>query len=756
MISNTLLQNAPRAAEAYRFAVASPAVVQDLSRRGFLKLAGGAAGLVLAFQFTGRSAKAAGLLAPLESTAGSGGGAFAPNAFLRIAPDGIVTIVVNHSEMGQGIVTALPMLVAEELDADWSKVRTEFAPVDAAYNHAMFGIQMTGGSTSTWTEYERLRMSGATARAMLVEAAAQEWGVPVSECHTEPGVVVHTSGKRLDYGALAERAAKLTPPQKVALKDPKTFRLLGKPTPRLDSRAKVTGTAEFGLDVRRPGALVAVVARAPVFSGKLVSYDAEIAKRIPHVKAVVAVPSGVAIVATDYWTAKQGRDAILPSSKWDAPPEALIDTDEQAKKFAELSRGSGAVAKQEGDAEAALKTAMTVIEADYALPYLAHAPMEPLNATVEWTDAGVEVWTGTQFQTMDRMNVASVFGLKPELVKIHTTFLGGGFGRRATPPSDWIVEAAHVVKSARAAGVNAPIKTVWSREDDLAGGYYRPMFHHRVRGGLDAQGKVVAWHQVIVGQSFLVGTPFEKAMVKNGVDETSVEGASDSPYRVPARRVELISPKLPVTTLWWRSVGHTHTALAVECFIDELAAAAKRDPLELRRELLPPESRERRVLEAAIERSGYGKRELPSGHKHGIAVHQSFGSYVAQVAEVSIEAGRVRVHHITAAVDCGTVVNPLTVEAQIQGGIVYALSALMYGEITMKEGRVQQTNFHQYPVLRIYETPVVDVHVIASGDKMGGIGEVAVPPTFAAVLNGVYQLTGNRIRTLPLSRSGLA
>jgi isoquinoline 1-oxidoreductase beta subunit len=382
--------------------------------------------------------------------------------------------------------------------------------------------------------------------------------------------------------------------------------------------------------------------------------------------------------------------------------------------------------------------------------------MEPLNATVEVTDTGVQVWTGTQFQTMDRMQVAKVFDLKPEQVQIHTTFLGGGFGRRATPPSDWVQEAAQVAKAARAAGLNAPIKTVWSREDDLAGGYYRPMFHHRLVGGLDANGKVVAWQQTLVGQSFLVGTPFESAMVKNGVDETSVEGASDSPYRVPARRVELVSPKLPVTTLWWRSVGHTHTALAVECFLDELAHAAKRDPLELRRELLPPESRERRALELAVEKSGYGKAKLPAGHFHGLAVHQSFGSYAAEVAEVSVDDGRVRVHRVTAAVDCGTVVNPLTVEAQIQGGIVYALSALLYGEITLKEGRVQQTNFHQYPVLRIHETPVVDVHVIATGDKMGGIGEVGVPPAFPAVLNAIFAATGKRVRTLPLTRVGLA
>jgi isoquinoline 1-oxidoreductase beta subunit len=464
----------------------------------------------------------------------------------------------------------------------------------------------------------------------------------------------------------------------------------------------------------------------------------------------------VAVLAIDTWVAKQARDALAPNIKWKLSPDAQIDTAAQAVKFAALARTPGKEAEATGDVAAALRGAAKTVEADYQFPYLAHAPMEPLNATVELTAEGATVWTGTQFQTVDRAHVAAALGMKPEQVALHTTYLGGGFGRRATPTSDWVVEAAHVAKAAREAGVTVPVKTVWSREDDLAGGFYRPMFHHRLVGGIDSAGKVVAWHQTLVGQSFIFGSPFEQAIVKNGIDETAVEGAAHAPYKISARRVEIHNPALPVPTLWWRSVGHTHTALAVECFIDELAHESSRDPLELRRELLPAESRERRVLDLAIEKSGYGRTKLPAGHAHGMAVHESFGSFVAQVAEVSVQDGWPRIHRVTAAVDCGTAVNPLTIEAQIQGSVIFALSALLYGEITMKDGRVQQQNFHQYRMVRIDEAPKVEVHVIARGDKMGGIGETGVPPTFAAVLNAIFAATGKRIRSLPISRANLA
>lgn len=745
MITEQIRRESASHASAFRIAVVPPATVEELSRRGFLKTAGAAAGLVLAFSFTGRKARA-------EAMSGAAASTWKPNAFLALSPDGSVLIQVNHAEMGQGVSTALPMLVVEELDADWSRVHTAFAPVDPAYNHLGFGMQATGGSTSTPSEYERLRTVGATARAMLVQAAATRWNVPASECRSEPGVVLHTSGKRAAYADLVGDAARLTAPDKVALKDPKDFRLLGKPMRRLDSRAKVTGAAEFGLDVKRPGMLVAVVARPPAFGGAVETFDAAAVKAMAGVKAVVAVPSGVAVIARDFWSAEKGREALRKTIRWKIPAESEIDSAAQAEAFAKLARQPGAVAENTGDASAAIKAAAKTIEADYAVPYLAHAPMEPLNAVIDFRGDSAEVWTGTQFQTMDLMQVAVILGLKPEQVALHTTYLGGGFGRRATTSSDWVVEATHVVKQAREAGLVAPIKVVWTREDDLAGGYYRPMFHHRLVGGLDAAGRVVGWQQTIVGQSFIAGTPFEPFMIKNGVDDTSVEGAAHSAYRIPARRVELHSPKVPVPTLWWRSVGHSHTAMAVECFLDELARAAGRDPLELRRELLPADSRERRALDLVIEKSGYGKAKLAAGHAHGMAVHASFGSIVAMVAEASVEKGRPRVHRVTAAVDCGIVVNPLTVEAQIQGAVVYALSALLYGEITLQKGRVQQENFHQYEIATIGDTPVVDVHVIAKGDPIGGLGEPGVPPTFGAVLNALAAATGRRVRTLPLSK----
>jgi isoquinoline 1-oxidoreductase beta subunit len=726
---------------------------QEWTRRGFIRGVGAAAGLVVAFRFAPRTVRAAGPDAAALPAAPAG--VLAPNAFVRIAPDGIVTIVVNHAEMGQGILTALPMLVADELDADWSKVRTEFAPVDPAYNHALFPIQMTGGSTSTWTEYERLRGVGATTRALLVSAAAEEWAVPASECRTESGFVIHGDGRRLGYGALVERAARLPVPAKVPLKDPKDFKLIGKPTRRIDSLAKVTGTAEFGIDVRLPGMLVAVVARPPVFGGAVAQFDPAPALAVAGVRRVVAVPSGLAVIGDGFWAAQSGRRALIPAVKWTIPEESRVDTDVQAQQYAEIARTPGVVAATSGDVEAALKGSSHVIEADYSVPYLAHAPMEPLNATVVLRADGAEIWTGTQFPTMERLAASRVLGIPPERIQIHTTFLGGGFGRRATPATDWVVEAVHVAKEARSAGIDAPIKVMWTREDDLAGGFYRPMFHHRLSGGIDASGRVVAWKQTLVGQSFLAGTPFA-GMIKDGVDDTSVEGASDAPYVIPSRRVEIHNPTGPIPTLWWRSVGHSHTGLVVECFIDELAHAAGRDPLELRRELLPADSRERRVLDLAVERSGYGHAKLPMGHAHGIAVHQSFGSYVAHVAEVSVSGGKVRVHRVTAAVDCGTVVNPLTVQAQIQGAAVFGLSALLYGEITLKDGRVQQGNFNSYPVVRVYEAPAVDVHIVATGDKMGGIGETGTPPIFASVVNAIFAATGRRVRALPLSRSGLA
>jgi len=490
--------------------------------------------------------------------------------------------------------------------------------------------------------------------------------------------------------------------------------------------------------------LVALVARAPVFGGKVKTFDAAKAKAVPGVVDVVQVPSGVAVLGRHFWAAKQGRDAL--SIEWDNGPGATLSTAGLREEYGKLAQKAGTVAATAGNVDAALEGGK-VIEAVYDVPFLAHAPMEPLNCTVEIGKDSCDIYTGTQFQTMDQAAAASILGLKPEQVRIHTTFLGGGFGRRATPSSDFVAEAVQVAKASA-----KTVKVVWTREDDIHGGYYRPMWLSRVRASLGTDGKPVAWAHTIVGQSILAGTPFEKMMVKDGIDTTSVEGASDAPYlaAIAAHRVDLHSPTSPVTVLWWRSVGHSHTGFVVESFLDELAHAAGKDPLEYRRALLPKDARERLALELAAEKFGWGK-PLPQGHAAGMAVHASFGSYVAQIAEVSVDdKNAITVHRVVCAIDCGPVVNPLTVEAQMQSGIVYGLSAALHSELTLKDGKIEQSNFHNYPVLRLNEMPVVEVHIVPSTDKMGGCGEPGTPPVAPAVANAVFAATGKRLRSLPL------
>ena len=666
-----------------------------------------------------------------------------PDAFVRIAPDNRVTILLKHSEMGQGVWTSLPMVLAEELDCDWNDVHAEHAPAAPAYAHTAFGMQMTGGSTSTWESYDQLRHAGATARVLLIQAAAQRWQVDAKQCRTEKGRVL-CGDHSATYGELADAAAKLPMPTEVALKDAKSFGIVGKPTKRLDSKDKVTGKAEFGLDVKRPDMAIALVARAPVFGGKVKSFDAAKAKAVPGVIDVVQVPSGVAVLGKHFWAAKKGRDALVV--EWDADPATIPASDATRTEYRKLARTPGTVAASKGDAEAALAQGK-VIEAEYDLPYLAHAPMEPLNCTVEIGPDGCDVYTGTQFQTMDQMATAKILGLKPEQVRIHTVFLGGGFGRRATPSSDFVSEAVHVAKAS-----GKTVKVVWTREDDIRGGYYRPQWYSRLRATLDDKGKPSAWSHALVGQSILVGTPFEPMMVKNGIDSTSVEGAADAPYlaAIPAYRVELHSPPSPVPVLWWRSVGHSHTGFVVESFIDELAHAAQQDPLAYRRALLPADARERRALELAAEKFGWGKK-LPAGHGAGIAVHASFGSYVAQIAEVSLDKNTIRVHRVVCAIDCGPVVNPLAIEAQMQSGIAFGLGAALHSEITFKDGKVAQGNFNDYGVLRLSEMPRVEVHIVPSTDKMGGAGEPGTPPIAPAVANAVFAASGKRLRRLPFT-----
>ena len=668
---------------------------------------------------------------------------FAPNAFVRIGTDDIVTIIVNKSEMGQGVYTSLPMLLAEELEADWSKIKVESAPVDAAYNHTSFGIQLTGGSTSTASEWERFRKAGATARVLLIAAAAQNWKVDPRSLHAENGYVIHrASGRRASFGSLADAAAKIEAPKDVPLKDPKDFKLIGKPTRRLDTPAKVNGSAQFGLDVQIPGMLIALIARPPVFGGKVVSFKSDKTKAVSGVKNVLQVPTGVAVIANGFWPAKLGRDKL--EIIWDAGPSANLSTAGMREQYANLAKNAGAIARKVGDPAKALAGAAKTVSAEYEVPYLAHAMMEPLNCVVDLRSDRCEIWTGTQMQTVDRAAAASVAGLKPEQVQIHTTLLGGGFGRRANPVSDFVVEAVHVAKAAK-----APVKVVWTREDDIRGGYYRPMWYDRMVAGLDVKGNPIAWTHTIVGQSIMEGTPFA-AFIKNGIDDSSVEGAADLLYGIPNLQVDLHTTRNGVPVLWWRSVGHSHNGFAVEAFFDEVAHAGGKDPVELRRTLLANQPRMRAVLDLVAEKANWGK-PLPPGRGRGIATHFSFDSYVAQVAEVSVDKdGSVRVHRMVCAVDCGRVVNPDTVKAQMEGGIIFGLTAALKDEITLDRGRVQQRNFHDYPMLRINEAPEIEVHIVPSTEHPTGVGEPGVPPVAPALANAIFAATGKRVRKLPI------
>jgi len=709
----------------------------NLSRRDFLRtgtVVGG--GLILGFYLASIEGRVKALAAETAAP-------YSPNAFLRIGTDSTVTMIVNKSEMGQGVYTSLPMLIAEELECDWSRVRVESAPVDAVYNNPLAGIQMTGGSMSVRTEWERLRKVGAAAREMLIAAAADTWKLNKTDCRAENSMVVHKSGKMLTYGQLAGKASRMPVPEKVVLKDPAAFKIIGKPGRRLDTPEKINGKAIFGFDVTKPGMLTALVARSPVFGGKVKSFNDAKAKAVPGVKEIVPLESWIAVVADSFWSAKKGRDAL--EIIWDEGPVATLSTEALREQYASLAKSAGATARKAGEAREALASAARQVSAEYEVPYLAHASMEPLNCFVDMTADGCEIWTGTQFQTIDRNNAAAVAGLKPEQVKIHTTFLGGGFGRRANPHSDFVVMGVQVAKA-----VKKPVKVIWTREDDMKGGYYRPLWYDRISAGLDASGNVVAWHHTVVGQSIMTGTPFEQKRIKDSIDPSSVEGAQDIPYEIPNVLVDLHSPGIGVPVQWWRSVGHSHTAFVVESFIDELAHAAGKDPYRLRRALLAKHPRHRGVLDLAAQKAGWGTA-LPPGRARGIAMHESFGSFVAQVAEVSAEAsGEVRVHRVVCAVDCGRTVNPAIIEAQMESCVVFGLSAALYGAITIKNGRVEQSNFNDYRVLRMDRMPVVEVHIVPSEQDPGGIGEPGVPPVAPAVTNALFSATGKRIRRLPI------
>ncbi|KYF55576.1 twin-arginine translocation pathway signal protein [Sorangium cellulosum] len=706
-----------------------------VSRRDFLQVtAGTAAGLLLSF-YVPEGVRAAPRAAQPALPS--------PNAFVRVGTDESVTVVLAHSEMGQGIWTGLAMLIAEELECDWSKVRSEHAPAAPVYGHPVMHFQMTGGSTTTNGEFERYRTVGAMARDMLVRAAAARWKVAPAACVAAKGVITHGKNQ-VTFGQVAEEAMKLAPPTKVKLKDRKDWKLIGTPVRRIDTPEKISGKAQFGIDVQFPGLRTAVVLRPPAFGAKLAKYDPADALKVPGVEKVVPTANGVAVVAAHFWAAKLGRDALR--AEWTTPEGGGVDTGKLLDDFRAQARKVGAISKQVGKVEDALAGAKTRLEAEYDVPYLAHAPMEPLNCTVKIDGDRCEIWTGTQFQTGDQMAAAKILGTTPDKVQIHTPFLGGGFGRRASSTNDFVGEAVTVAK---AAGV--PVKVVWTREDDVRGGFYRPAFVHRIQVGVDARGLPVAWDHVAVGQSIVAGTPLEPFIVKNGIDHTSVEGIAESPYvgRTPALRVSLHTPKTPIPVLWWRSVGNTHTAFAVESMIDELAHAAGQDPLAYRLELLKDSPRHANALRVAAEKAGWGTAP-PPGRARGLAMHESFGTIVAEVAEVSIEEGRIHVHKVTCTVDCGTAVNPLGIDAQVQSSIAYGLTAALYGKLTMVEGKVQESNFHDYPVVRMFDMPRVAVHILESEAKMGGIGEPATAPIAPAVANAVFVLTKQRLRSLPL------
>ncbi|MEO6117474.1 MAG: xanthine dehydrogenase family protein molybdopterin-binding subunit, partial [Methylotenera sp.] len=587
------------------------------------------------------------------------------------------------------------------------------------------------------------RQAGALTRALLVSAAAEQLGVPVDSIKTENGFVI-SGDKKISYGDLAEAAAKLETPKAVTLKDPKDWKIIGKATKRLDGPEKINGTAIFGQDVHFEGLMTAMVARSPVFGGSVKKFDASAAKQVKGVHQVVQVPTGVAVIADNYWAAKKGRDALKVD--WDLGPNAGLDSKALLEEFRKMATTPGLTAAKAGDSKAAMSKAEKFVEAEYALPYLAHSPMEPLNCSVKIEKDTCEIWTGTQMQGTDQLAAAKILGLKPEQVKIHTLFLGGGFGRRANPAADFVSEAVQVAK---AAGV--PVKTVWSREDDVKGGYYRPMFLHKAKIGLDASGMPTVWEHTAVGQSIMLGTPFEAYQIKDGIDATSVEGTADSPYlkSIPNYQVSLHTAKTGIPVLWWRSVGHSHTAFVMESLIDELAHTAKKDPLEYRRTLLKDHPRHLAALNLAAEKADWSK-PLPKGVFRGIAVHESFGSFVAQVAEVSVVAGEVKVHRMVSAIDCGLAVNPDSLKAQMESSVSFGLGAAMQSEITFKDGMVQQSNFHDYQVMRMASMPKVEVYIVQSTEKMGGVGEPGLPPVAPAVTNAIFAATGKRIRTLPI------
>ena len=711
---------------------------EGVSRRTFLK-AGAAAGGGLLVSVSIPKA--------IGDAEAADADAFAPDAFIRIDRSGQVTLIIPQVEMGQGTYTSMPMLIAEELEVELKQVRIEHAPPDdRLFGNSLLGFQVTGGSTSVRAFWEPLRMAGATARSMLVSAAAASWQANASSCRAENGEVIHIpTGGRLAYGALADKAAKLPTPGKVVLKDPKDFKLIGTSAKRLDAPEKVNGKAEFGIDVKVPGMKIAAVAACPVIGGKLAHVDDWKAKSVRGVQRVIRLEDAVAVIADHMWAAKKGLAAL--DIAWDEGKNADVSTADIVKQLEDAANRPAVVAKSEGDVAKAMASAVKTVEAIYQLPFLAHATMEPMNCTAHVRNDGCEVWVGTQVATRARAAAAAVTGLPLEKVQVHNHLLGGGFGRRLDV--DNITQAVQIARE-----VDFPVKVVWSREEDIQHDVYRPYYYDRLAAGLDEKGLPIAWSHRVVGSS--IEARWAPPAFVNGLDSDAVEGAA-GPYAFPNVLVDYVRQEPPpgLTTGWWRGVGMTHNAFMVEGFIDELAAAAKNDPVAYRRALLETNSRMRAVLDLAAEKAGWSKA-LPAGVGRGVAVMFGFGTYIAEIAEVTVaKDGQVRVQRVVCAVDCGRTVNPDTIKAQIEGGIIFGITAALYGEITLEKGRVVQSNFDTYQMLRIDEAPAIEVHVIDSDAESGGIGEPGTSAIAPAVVNAIFAATGKRLRRLPIKPADL-
>ncbi|QBF29886.1 xanthine dehydrogenase family protein molybdopterin-binding subunit [Thalassococcus sp. S3] len=704
------------------------------NRRAFLA---GSAGLVIA------------AAVPLPGRAARGTDVFAPNAFVRITPDSVVTVLVKHSELGQGTWTGLTTMVAEELDADWSQMRAENAPANVElYASSIFGVQGTGGSTATPASWMPMRQAGAAARAVLVAAAARDWGVPAEEITVRAGVVSHTGSAgnlQATFGELVALADGLEPPAEPVLKTPDQFVLVGRDVPRIDAPEKSNGTAIYAIDVFRDAMLTVAVARPPKFGATVTTFDPTEALAVPGVRRVEQIPSGIAVYADDTWAAFRGRDAL--NVTWDETDAETRSSDEMMTVWAQAARSAPAIAEDRGDIEAAISEATDVIEAEFRFPFLSHAAMEPLDGVVELSEDRAEFWMGSQWQTSDQNEAAARFGFPPENIAINTMLTGGSFGRRTTADNHFTAELSEIAK---AAGPGA-YKLIWSRKDDMRGGYYRPLTVHYMQGGLDSDGNIVAWRNNVATQSLLAGSPFEQ-FITDGIDGSSVEGARGLPYRLPNARVALATMNSPVPVLWWRAVGHTHTAYATEVFLDELLERGGKDRVQGRLDLLEADDadRHRGVLERVADMANWQGPDAGNGIARGVALHKSFGSYVAMIADVSIERDVPRVHKVWAAVDCGIAINPSIIETQMTGGLGFGLSAAMFEEITLRQGgEVDQWNYDAYRIMRNNEMPEVEVAIIDSAIDPTGIGEPGTPPIAPAIGNAIRALTGETPRRLP-------